>query len=436
MSEIDVSADLTDDESKETVSVSNYRKLLWSSAAGNLADGMFKLTIPLAAATLTGNPILVASVSAALSLPWLLASLHAGVFADRLDRLKIMVRSNAVRAVLLLLLTIGYVLDVETIWLLCFGAFGLGLAEVMFDTSAQAILPSLVGRDRIARANARLMTIEFAMNQFVGKVIGGWLVGIAIAWAFGAAALAYILGSIALIFVIGEFKANRGEKTSIRADISEGLHFLWKAKALRDLALLIAVLEIAYEGLFALLPLYALAERSGPLGLTPAGYGLLVSIGAVGGLVGTLVVDRIDAKFHPVKAMAIAIIGAPVFAATIAFSENVYLVAIGSAMFGATSMIFTVLSVTMRQRLIPDELLGRVNAAYRLPVFGAMAVGPIVAGLIVRATSFHVFAVTAFIIGLVVVPCVTLMTKPYDQAIGAVEQHDGTDRKDGETSDK
>jgi MFS family permease len=150
---------------------------LWSaSGLSNLADGLVKIALPLVAVTLTDSPGLVAGVTLAVTLPWLLFALPAGALADRVDRRLAMVTANVVRAAAVAVLAVTLVLGLESspaaIWALYAVALLLGTAETVYDTCAQSILPQVVSRDRLPRANGRLIAAELTANEFVGPPLG------------------------------------------------------------------------------------------------------------------------------------------------------------------------------------------------------------------------------------------------------------------------
>jgi MFS family permease len=164
---------------------------LWSASAGsNLADGIFWIALPLLAITLTDSPALIAGVTIASRLPWLIFSLVAGALADRLDRRRTMIIVNVARAALLGSLALMAAVGLASLPLLYVVAFALGMAETLFDTAAQSIMPNIVEPEGLNRANGRLYAVELTMNQFVGPPVGGFLAAVTIAAAFGTGAVA------------------------------------------------------------------------------------------------------------------------------------------------------------------------------------------------------------------------------------------------------
>ena len=212
-----------------------YRKLFTASALSNLADGIFQVALPLLALRITRSPGAVAGVALAARLPWLLFALQAGALADRLDRLRTMVRVDVARVVLIGGLAVVVALEHESLLLLYVVAFALGIGETLFDTAAQSIIPMVVDRKELDRANGRLYGMEMVMNQFVGPPLGGVLAGAAIALAFTGSALAYVLAFVALAADQGLVPAVReGEVPArLRTDIAEGVRYLLGHRLLR-----------------------------------------------------------------------------------------------------------------------------------------------------------------------------------------------------------
>jgi MFS family permease len=167
----------------------NYWRLLGASAASNLADGVFIIIVPLLAVRLTDSPLLIAGLAIAGRLPWLFFVLIAGALADRLDRRATMRNVQVFRAAVLVGLTALAVVDGLSLPILYVVALALGIAETLFDTAAQSILPSIVDKEQLASANGRLYGVELVMNQFVGPPLGGLVIGLSVPLALGGGAV-------------------------------------------------------------------------------------------------------------------------------------------------------------------------------------------------------------------------------------------------------
>jgi MFS family permease len=218
-------------------------------------------------------------------------ALHAGALADRLDRRRTMALVNVARGTVIGTLAVLVWSDAVAVPVLVLAAFALGIGETLFDTAAQSLMPSVVDRDQLDRANGRLYAVELSMNQFIGPPLGGLVAGIAIAWAFLGSGAAYLLAAGALVLLRGSFRPTREVASApLRTDIRTGLRYLWRSPLLRVLALMVGGMNLISSGIDAILPLYAV--RPGPLGLSAAAFGALWAAGGAGNVIGSVVADR------------------------------------------------------------------------------------------------------------------------------------------------
>ena len=204
----------------------NYRKLWASSAAANLADGIFQVALPLMAVALTTSPALIAGVSIAGRLPWLVFVLFAGALADRLDRRITMRNVQVMRVVVLGGLALLAVAGGLSLPVLYVTAFVLGVGETLFDTAAQSIMPNIVAREQLSLANGRLYAVEVAMNQFIGPPLGGFLVAISVPLALAGSVFAYALAALGLAVMVGTFRAALGWAARLHGGGHPGGHGL------------------------------------------------------------------------------------------------------------------------------------------------------------------------------------------------------------------
>src|SRR5580658_957055 len=196
-----------------------YWRLLSAAGLSDLADGVTKVALPLVAIHFTRSPVLIAGLSFAVTLPWLLFALQAGALADRLDRRKAMVGANCARTLLLVVIVVAIGLGAGSIWALYIVALSIGVAETLYDTSAQSIVPQLVERDQLAAANGRLYAVQLTANQFIGPPLAGSLVAAGAVVAFAAPAALWAVAIAALLLVPGHFRIERVTRRTIRADI-------------------------------------------------------------------------------------------------------------------------------------------------------------------------------------------------------------------------
>jgi MFS family permease len=400
----------------------NYRRLWSASAGSNLADGVFRVALPLLALRVTRSPAAVAGVAFAGRLPWLLFALHAGALADRLDRRRTMTLVNVGRGGLIGTVAVLVWADAVSMPVLYLVALALGIGETLFDTAAQSMMPSVVERDQLSRANGRLYAVELTMNQFVGPPLGGLLAGVAIAWAFMGSGAVYLLAAGLLLLLRGSFRPERTTApASLRTDIAEGVRYLWSSPLLRTFALMVGAMNLVSSCVDALFPVFAVDP--GPLGLSEAGFGLLLALGGVGGVVGSVVADRavrLVGRRRLLIATAASVAPVP---AALALTSSPVAIVLAFVLVGSTGMIWNVITVSLRQAITPDHLLGRMNSAYRLLAWGTMPAGAALGGLAAELIGPRgVFVVLAVISPLLVLPMLRLTDEVLDAAEAAAAQ--------------
>jgi MFS family permease len=404
---------------------SSYQRLVVSSGLSNLADGIFQVALPIVTLGVTRDPGAFATVALALRLPWLLFALPAGAFADRLDRRRTMLLISLGRAVVIGGLAAIVLSGGETLWLLCAAAFVLGMGETLFDTSAQSIIPSVVPADDLSRANARLYAVELTANQFIGPPIGGLIAGIAAAAALGGSAGAYVLAAVVLALISGSFRPERtGPATRLRHDIAEGARYLNRHRLLRTLAILVGISNLTWTATLAILALYAI--EPGPMGLPEAGYGALLAVGAAGALIGTFIVPSMERLLGRSRALLVSYVGFSALEGLPGLTASVPAVAASFFVAGAIGIAWNVITVSLRQRIVPDRLLGRVNAGYRLLAWGTMPLGAGLGGLLGDLFGLRAVFLTAAAASLAGVPLFLAVVS--DRAISAAERESESER--------
>ena len=362
-----------------------YWKLWSASAFANLGDGIFQVAVALLAVRLTRSPLLISGVAFAARLPWLFLSLPAGAWADRWDRRQTMLRMNAARVVVVAGLAAAVATGAASIGLLYAAALVLGCAAVLFDTSAQTMMPAVVeSKDDLSRANGRLFAVETVLNQFVGPPLGGLVVAASMAVAIASSAVLYAVATVTLGLLAGSYRTARtGPVVSLRKDIAEGLRYLSRHRLLRTLALLLGGMNLLSSAQFAIFVLFAVSDdRAFGLGLSDAGVGLLMTSGAVGGILGSLVAAPVERAIGRARVLALAVVVGGLGMAAPAVSPTIAVAAVSGAVFSTAGVMWNVITVSLRQRIIPDELLGRVNSGYRLLGWGTIPLGAALGGVV------------------------------------------------------
>ncbi|RJL33605.1 MFS transporter [Bailinhaonella thermotolerans] len=358
----------------------DFRKLWAASAVSNLGDGVTLVAGPLLMASLTRDPAAVAGAAFAQQLPWLLFSLVSGVYADRMDRRRLIVGANLARAAALGALALTIAAGAVTVPLVYAVLFVLGTGETIADTAAAAHLPRIVPAERLTSANTRLMATFTLGNQFLAKPLGAFLFVTAAALPFGFDALTFATAALLVATMRPDRDRPVPPRARLREDVATGLRALWGDALLRTLAVAMGAANVVLCAAFAVLVLYA-GDR---LGLTEMGYGVLLVTFAAGGLLGTAVTGRLRARFG---APALLRAGLVVETAThlgLAVTTHPWPAAVILTAFGAHSMIWGAIATTAIQRAAPAHLLGRVSGAYGLTLTSGAAVGSLLGGVLAR----------------------------------------------------
>lgn len=391
-----------------------YRRLWTAATVSNLGDGVFLTALPLAAAAQTRSAIGVSAVTVALTLPWLLFALLTGALVDRWHKLTAMARTDAARAAVTALLAAAVALDAATVPVLVAAAFVLGCGNTVYDTASLACIPALVGADRarLQRANARLEGARIVANDFVGPPIGGALFA-----AIPAAPIALdAVSFLASASLLGAIRAHeppppaRQAGTTLRAEIAVGLRWLRAAADIRRLAVTVGVINVGFSAAGALLVLLVQRTSSSADAL---GYGVVLTVGAVGSILGNVAADRLAGRI-PMRvtvAASAAVCGASLAAMGAAPSTPVLAAAFAAGGFAGS--VWNVVTVAYRQAVIPPDLLGRVNSVYRLLAFGALPLGAAAGGLLADRLGLRVPYVAAGV--LILVAAAALAVKPFDR---------------------
>jgi predicted MFS family arabinose efflux permease len=378
-----------------------FAKLWIASAISGTGDGIALTAAPLLALSLTRDPRLIAGVITALTLPYLLFSLPAGVIIDRVDRRRAMARVDAFRAVLLggfTVLTITHVVDLPALYA-CF--FLTGTCEAFFRNSSQTLIPQVVEREALPAANGRMMGAEIVMNEFVGPMTGGLLFSLAAAVPFGIDAVSFGVSSTLLTRLRppAELQPAKSSKPpsapSARAllrELREGLHALWRQHVLRSLALIAGLINLVTYGILAVLVVFARED----LHLSNTGYGLLLGASAVGGVLAARLGPAAVRTLGNESALMVAIAVQVASYLVLFFTSQPLLAAAMLALASYGLVQWNVIAVFLRQTLVPQELLGRVNGVYRFIAWGTLPLGAICGGFLAGAFGVRsVFSVSA-----------------------------------------
>lgn len=373
----------------------NFDRLSLAAGVSNIGDGVMGAALPLLVATLTRDPLLVSGATLVSRLPWFLFALVSGALVDRLDRRRVMVLTDVMRAAGVGLLAWGVAAGDVGIVAVYVIAFGLGTAETFFDTSAEAFTPRLVADDQLPAANGRLQGLEWVGGSFVGPPIGAGLFVAAASVPFLVDSVSFALAALLIASIPGTYRGERATPTTIRSDIGEGLRWLWGQRVLRTLAMMAGTTNFFSFGIISIFVLYAQDILEVPDAL----YGVLLASLGVGGLLGALGAPRLVARIGPGGTLRVSVASQVIATGLFVVTSDPYVAGALMALFGFLITSWNTVSISLRQGLTPDEMRGRVAGATRLLAFGTQPLGAVAGGAIASLLGLRapfLFAAAAF----------------------------------------
>ncbi|MFE5307500.1 MFS transporter [Isoptericola sp. NPDC056605] len=361
-----------------------FRWLMSASWVSNIGDGVALAAGPLLVASQTSSAMLVALAAMLQRLPWLVFGLWAGVLADRLDRRRLVIVANLLRAVVVAALCVVIVTGHVNIGVVLAAMLLMGVAEVFADTTSQTLLPMLVRPADLGIGNARLQAGFLTANQLVGPPLGAALFAAGAAWPFAAQVLTVLLAVLLVSKVVltpvppaPDARLDDGRRR-VRHDISEGLRWIWTNPPVRTLALVILVFNATWAAPWGILVKYSLDY----LHMGPVGYGLLTTAAAVGGLIGTFSYGSLERRWSLSALMKVCLTLEVLFHLALALATTGWAAMAILFVFGAYSFVWGTVSNTVRQRATPTRFQGRVGSVYMMCVFGGIVVGNAIGGVL------------------------------------------------------
>ncbi|MFF0909849.1 MFS transporter [Microbacterium enclense] len=382
----------------------DFRWLLASSWTSNIGDGIALAASPLLIASLTSSPLLVAAGAAMQFLPWLLFGLFAGAVADRYDRRMLVMLANGSRAVVVAGLVGFLVTGQATVGIVLAVAFLYGTAEVFADTAGSTLLPMIVRGADLGVGNARLQAGFLVGNQLAGPPLGAFLFAAGAFWPFLVQILCVTLAVLLIARIARTTKSDDDAPVRVRGGrpIREGLRWLRGNPPVRTLVVIILVFNVTWAAPWSILVLYA-TER---LGMGPVGFGALTTASAIGGIAATVAFGWLERRLSFATLMRVCLTLEVLMHLGFAVT-TVPAVALAIMVgFGAYAFVWATISTTVRQRLVPLPLQGRIAAVNMVGVFGGLVIGQLLGGIL--AQSFGItapwwFAFTGSAITLVVI---------------------------------
>lgn len=359
----------------------SFRWLLASSWVSDLGDGFSVAAGPLLVVSQSHNPVLVSLAALAQWAPGLVLGLPAGAVADRVDRRVLILQTNVVRTAVLAGLTATIAVHVVTVWIVLAALFAIGTADTFANAASSALLPMLVAKPDLGIANSRFMFGWVGLNQMAGPPIGAALFAVGAVWSFGSETICAVAG--ALLFarvVLPPHARSRADRGKLRHEIREGLTWTRHSRAMRALVIQILTFNVTYGASWSVLVLFS-EQR---LHLGTVGYGVLITVGAAGSLLGSVTygwlerhvklasIMRYGLVLETFTHLVLAATTTPAVAMAILFLFGIHL-----AYWGTTAS-------SVRQRAVPLELQGRVASVYTIAMYGGLVVGSALGGVLAR----------------------------------------------------
>ena len=448
---------------------------LWrASTLSYLGNGIILAALPLLAARLTGNALLVSLVLVMQRLPWVVVAIPAGAFVDRQDPARAMVWADMVRGALLIGVCALVALGDVTIVMLCVAALGLGVFDTVFEAGAQTVIPRVVPAESLDLANGRLTVGLTTTGHFLGPAIGGALFALNQVVPFAVDSASFFGSAGILRGLRGRFRpgalgvgagrsqpgrdggavggsrsgrdggavggsrsgrdgvavggsrsgrdggavgGSRSGRSSLRTEMAEGVTFFRRSPVLPLLAILTAGLALLQASILSPFVLFALRD----LHLSRAGYGIFLAIAALGNVAGGMLAPRVRRRFSA----AALITGAGVLAGAaylvVAFTSSVVVAEAAFLVEGAAVVGGTIVSMTLRQRHIPQPLMGRVSNVFRSIIWGAIPVGALLGGVLADVRGLRAPFVVAGVAQIALMALLALPLRRRIQAAGAAD---------------
>lgn len=413
---------------------------LWAAgASSNLADGLLMVGVPLLALTLTREPAQISLLTTAATLPWLLLAAHAGVLLDRHDRVRILLAALTLRIAVLVGGAVAAATGSLSLPLLLVLLLVFGVAEVFTDSATSVLVPGVVPTSRLAAANSRVLGVEQVANTFVGGPLAGVVLGLGAGHLFGVpAALCAVAALLVLRGLHGKVTspgrppegaavvgdgAPAEPRTSMLTELREGMRYLWAHPVVRPLLGAATVLNFTSAAYFSVFVLWVVGPGS-RVGLASQAYGLLLAGLAVGAVLGAVTAERIRAHVSEARLVTGSWLVTCGFMAVPVLLPVPWAIALALAGCGYSVMVGNVVSQSMRQRLVPARLLGRVSGVGRTLSYGSMPLGAALGGVVGQVLGLPAVFVGAVVLSTVAVLWVVraVPQRLVDEADAAREQ--------------
>ena len=366
--------------------------LLWSGqVVSSMGTQVSQLAFPLLILFLTHSPVQAGLAGALRALPYLIFSLPAGALIDRWDRKRLMILCDAGRGICMASIPAAYLIGHLTVVQLFLVSLIEGTLYVFFNIAEVACLPRVVTKEQLPAANAQNFATE-GITSLIGPPLGGALYTVVYTLPFLADAISYAASVVSLFFIRTKFQGERvASPHKLWVEIKEGLIWLWRHPIIRFMAILTGGINLVGAGSFLVLIVLAQHMHASPFTI-----GLILAIGGIGGILGAIIAPPVHKRVSFAQAIISMTWSNAIVFPLFAIAPNPLVLGILTTFIFLSGPIYNVTSVSYRLALIPDELQGRVNSAFRLIAFCGQPLG---------------LAVTGFLLGTITaIPTVLIMS--------------------------
>ena len=360
-----------------------FKRLWTANIFTNLADGLGKTAFPLLAITLTRDPLLISIIGALAMLPWLLFAIPIGAIVDNVDKRKALATTNSIRMLIAAILALLITTEQVTIFWLYLVTFVVGICEVFADTTSQSLIPVIVKNKELEKANSRMEMTFTVFQDFIGAPIGGLLYAVAIAAPFIANSLGFLIAALLCLSMPLPFLINNKEfteKPGFIKDIKFGINYLFTHKQLLRIVLITTTIGFCWAFASSTMILYLVED----LNLNPKKYGFLLTFNGLIVLLGALAAPKTAKLIGRGLALALAISISSITILAQGLVTNIWLFLIPNAINAFWLPHWNILLMSTYQRLIPQELYGRIHGTRRTLVWGMMPIASFLGGLMAK----------------------------------------------------
>ena len=361
-----------------------FKRLWTANIFTNLADGLGKTAFPLLAITLTRDPLLISIIGALAMLPWLLFAIPIGAIVDNVDKRKALATTNSIRMLIAAILALLITTEQVTIFWLYLVTFVVGICEVFADTTSQSLIPAIVKNKELEKANSRMEMTFTIFQDFIGAPIGGLLYAVAIAAPFIANSLGFLIAALLCLSMPLPFLINKKEfteKPGFIKDIKFGINYLFTHKQLLRIVLITTTIGFCWAFASSTMILYLVED----LNLNPKKYGFLLTFNGLIVLLGALAAPKTAKLIGRGLALALAISISSITILAQGLVTNIWLFLIPNAINAFWLPHWNILLMSTYQRLIPQELYGRIHGTRRTLVWGMMPIASFLGGLLAKS---------------------------------------------------